>query len=605
MFVCLSVWGNVRGGGGKKKKKENEEEAQKIQDLLGEQTMINKINTSNNHIKDLNDQMFQQTIAHQKQLQELKTTYEKEILQLKENQDEAHQKEINEMVSTLANVRNQLDEQMKILAKQIQINRSGYEVELLNRLGTIQELTNDLQHAKNSVIRLFRVNEALTQRHDQNNLDQKAWNRRKYEEYQDLCSSLVSTRSTVDLDLDDEKTNITDNDDDDDDDDDDSATNKNRSNSKYFTYNNNNDTHNSNYNHNSNKHRTSALPNDELTQTSSQPTLPRDVIIQAPIKHRSSSKKKDSTSASLLVTNIAFPNDLDSSTKGSAQSAVRTTTDISVSEYMPERGKNTINRPSFIRTDTTMGSSAFAGGSSKSRRRLDRLHLRDVNLVGQVESARTKSADPPVSTPKKTPSKEYDSGNDDFGQKKEKKASKQYAETRRHYDISSVEETELREEEEEEEEGGRNMNAYKSESSIKKSNYHTTTHSELQNHTSNRHNAQQHTRALPADDAIVNTGTENNSHAHSSTKNYGNTSSKSSALTKYHQLKQSNKIADGTEQDNPNNYYYNSNNPQHKTHQQYHLQDFSVDDRYTTPNSARIKDKFQRLFLGKNAVEGN
>ncbi|ETO09915.1 hypothetical protein RFI_27470 [Reticulomyxa filosa] len=118
------------------------------------------------------------------------------------------------MVSTLANVRNQLDEQMKILAKQIQINRSGYEVELLNRLGTIQELTNDLQHAKNSVIRLFRVNEALTQRHDQNNLDQKAWNRRKYEEYQDLCSSLVSTRSTVDLDLDDEKTNITDNDDD-------------------------------------------------------------------------------------------------------------------------------------------------------------------------------------------------------------------------------------------------------------------------------------------------------------------------------------------------------------------------------------------------------
>ncbi|ETN99305.1 hypothetical protein RFI_38176, partial [Reticulomyxa filosa] len=61
--------------------KKNEELQNTLQSVLTEYSQ--KINISNTQIKELNEQMLQQTSSHQKQVQDLKLMYEKEFINLK------------------------------------------------------------------------------------------------------------------------------------------------------------------------------------------------------------------------------------------------------------------------------------------------------------------------------------------------------------------------------------------------------------------------------------------------------------------------------------------------------------------------------------------
>ncbi|ETO15377.1 chromosome assembly protein, partial [Reticulomyxa filosa] len=224
--ACASlVWGHItqigNGNAAKTTQDNDAEETEQLQALLGEQTVIlkeqikkyddlqnilqsvltdysQKINISNAQIKDLNEQMLQQTSDHQKQVQDLKMMYEKELINLKlkcivcdKSKDEAYKQEIHELVQTLSEVRNNFRIQIEDLAKQMQTNQKSHEIEALQLSGTIQELTTDLQEARTSIGRLMRINNALTQRMKSAGIMiEKAIRRKKHQDYQDTLDSL-------------------------------------------------------------------------------------------------------------------------------------------------------------------------------------------------------------------------------------------------------------------------------------------------------------------------------------------------------------------------------------------------------------------------------
>ncbi|ETO21021.1 hypothetical protein RFI_16184, partial [Reticulomyxa filosa] len=398
-------------------KEEEEEELRQLQELLGEQTILlkdqmkknkeletslqsvlsdysTKINSSNRQIKDLHQQLAQQNAIHQKQVQQLNTTYEQQLLTLKKSKDEAYKKEMGELIQTLSDVRRQFRSQIEELTKQMQSNQSNHEVEVLKLSGTIQELNADLEGVRTSLQRLARINDALmAQRAKHKYLTEKQWNRQKFQNFR---TSLVSVKTTADVD----------------------EENYNNNNNNNDNNNNNNDNNNNNHQHSASQYiqgRTSGKY--RVGETSSVTSTPtqyfrrgeetplvnsnEDLGASFPNRHN---RKESGVSTTSSTSSIAqqsggkYYKRGDPLPRGVAQSSGNSkmapidefSAPLIVYDASPV--SKSISSSPQVHTDTTMGSTAFAGGSSKNRRRQELLQQRNLNAVGQIESIDSKSA---------------------------------------------------------------------------------------------------------------------------------------------------------------------------------------------------------------------